>query len=202
MKNLVWLVLSPMLLTQGVSAEAQQAAKIRKIGWLSVASPPSTGQPNQLSLTRVRGHDRFFQGLRELGWVEGQNLVIERRYGRGKTENLADLASELVDLKVEVIVVADSTGIRPAARATSSIPIVMTVSSDPVGAGYIASLARPGGNITGLSNISPDLAGKRLEQLKEVVPKMSRVAILGHQLTVTGQSLQTLPQRWVSSCKH
>lgn len=120
-----------------------------------------------------------FQGLLTLGYSEGKNIVIEARYAEGRLDRLPDLAAELVRLNVEVIVVGDSAAIRPAAQATSRIAIVMTVSNDPVGAGYIVSLARPGGNITGLSNLSSDLFGKRLELLQEVVPKLSRVVVLG-----------------------
>jgi ABC-type uncharacterized transport system substrate-binding protein len=158
-------------------AEAQQPAKIRRMGWLSTRSGPSEPGFNKL------GYDRFLQGLREQGWVEGQNLIIERRYAKGKAESLPHLAAELVSLRAEVIVAAESAAIRHAAQATRTIPIVMTVHGDPVGEGYIASLARPGGNITGLSNVSPDLAGKRLELLKEAVPKLPRVAVLGGKPT-------------------
>jgi putative tryptophan/tyrosine transport system substrate-binding protein len=153
--------------------EAQQTAKIHRMGWLSLRTGSSTPDFNR--------HDRFLQGLREHGWVEGQNLIIERRYAKGKEESLPRLAAELVNLRVEVIVAAGSAAIRPATQATRTIPIVMTVSGDPVGRGYAASLAQPAGNITGLSNVSPDLAGKRLELLKEAVPKLPCVAVLGRQ---------------------
>ncbi|HEY6363902.1 MAG TPA: ABC transporter substrate-binding protein [Candidatus Binatia bacterium] len=117
--------------------------------------------------------------LRELGYIEGQNIAIERRYANESRNRLPDLAADLVRLRVDVIVVNNSAAIRPAMEATKMIPIVMAVSSDPVGAGIIDSLARPGGNITGLSNVSPQLAGKRLELLKEAVPQVSSVAVLG-----------------------
>jgi putative ABC transport system substrate-binding protein len=144
--------------------ETQQSAKVRKIGWLSGLVPPT--QP-------------FLQGLRELGWIERQNLIIERRSAEGNLERLPDLAAELVRLRVEIIVAGDSAAIDPARQATKTLPIVMTVSGDPVGAGFVVSLGRPGGNITGLTNVSPELAGKRLELLREFVPRLGRVAVLG-----------------------
>jgi putative ABC transport system substrate-binding protein len=116
--------------------------------------------------------------LRELGYVEGKTLVLELRYGEARTERLPELARELVGLKVDVIVTATDVAIAAVKRETQTIPIVMGNSSDPVGTGFVASLARPGGNITGLSSISPELSGKRLELLKEVVPGLSRVAFL------------------------
>jgi putative tryptophan/tyrosine transport system substrate-binding protein len=144
--------------------EAQQSAKVRKIGWLSGVVPPTPP---------------FLHGLRELGWIERQNLIIERRSAEGNLERLPDLAAELVRLRVEIIVAGDSAAIDPARQATKTLPIVMTVSGDPVGAGFVVSLGRPGGNITGLTNVSPELAGKRLELLKEFVPRLGRVAVLG-----------------------
>ena len=164
----VWLV--ALALTSFRLAEAQQAKKVPRIGFLSFFARPQSPAPSI---------EAFRLGLRDLGYVEGKNLVIEYRYAERKLDRLPDLAAELVRLKVEVIVASDSTTIPFAAQATRSIPIVMMVSDDPVGAGFVASLARPGGNITGLSNVSVDLAGKRLELLKEVVPKLSRVAVLG-----------------------
>jgi putative ABC transport system substrate-binding protein len=116
--------------------------------------------------------------LRELGYVEGKTLVLELRYGEARTERLPELARELVGLKVDVIVTATDVAIAAVKRETQTIPIVMGNSTDPVGTGFVASLARPGGNITGLSSISPELSGKRLELLKEVVPGLSRVAFL------------------------
>jgi putative ABC transport system substrate-binding protein len=151
-------------------AEAQQAKKVPRIGFLSFVGRPNSPTPSI---------EAFRLGLRDLGYAEGQNIVIEYRYAEGKRDRLPDLATELVRLKVEVTVAGDSATIPFAAQATRSIPIVMTVSNDPVGTGLIASLARPGGNITGLSNVSVDLAGKRLELLKEIVAKLSRVAVLG-----------------------
>jgi putative ABC transport system substrate-binding protein len=121
----------------------------------------------------------FRQGLRELKYVEGKNIVIEERYAEGKAERLPALAAELVGLKVDVIVSGGSTPTRAAKEATKTIPIVMANEGDPVGSGFVASLAHPGGNITGLSNLSPELSGKRMELLKEIVPKLSRVAVFG-----------------------
>jgi putative ABC transport system substrate-binding protein len=121
----------------------------------------------------------FLEGLRDLGWIEGQNIAIERRYANANYKQLPDIATELVRLRVDVIVVRDSVASGTAMQATKTIPIVIAVSGDPVEADLIDSLARPGRNITGLTNISPRLAGKRLELLKEAVPGVSSVAVLG-----------------------
>ena len=123
--------------------------------------------------------EAFRQGLRELGYVEGKNIVIEWRSAEGKLDRLPALAAELVRLKVDIIVTAGPTATRAAKEATSTIPIVMAQDTDPVGTGFVASLARPGGNITGLSTLAPELSGKQLELLKEIVPKLSRVAVFG-----------------------
>jgi putative ABC transport system substrate-binding protein len=117
--------------------------------------------------------------LRELGYVEGKNIVIDYRYSGEKIDRLPALAAEVVRLKVEVLVTAGASATRAAKEATSTIPIVMAQDSDPVGNGFVASLARPGGNITGLSTLAPELSGKRLELLKEILPKLSRVAVFG-----------------------
>ena len=117
--------------------------------------------------------------MRELGYVEGKNIVIEWRYAEGKIDRLPALAAELVRLKVDVIVTAGPAATRAAKQATATIPIVMAFDNDPVGSGFVANLARPGGNITGLSTFAPELSGKQLELLKEIVPKLSRVAVLG-----------------------
>ena len=143
--------------------------KIPRIGFL-ITSSPSTIAP------RI---EAFRQGLRELGYVEGKNIVIERRHADGKSDRLPALAVELVNLKVDVIVTGGPTATRPAKEATTSIPIVMTFDDDPVGSGFVASLARPGGNITGLSTLSPEISGKQLELLKEIVPRLGRVAVIG-----------------------
>jgi ABC-type uncharacterized transport system substrate-binding protein len=157
-----------VLLTLAVIAEAQQP-KTPRIGVLVTGSVTTNKSPD----------DAFRQGLRELGYIEGRNIVIEYRYVEGKRDRIPELAAELVRVKVDVLVVAGGTSMTlPVKKATSSIPIVFTNSSDPVGAGLVASLARPGGNVTGLSSVSQDLSGKRLEVLKEVVPKALRMAVL------------------------
>jgi putative ABC transport system substrate-binding protein len=147
-------------------AQAQQATKIPRIGILRVGS---SGDPYV---------EAFRQGLRDLGYVEGRNITIEYRYAEGKENRLAELAADLVRLKVDIIVVGGTQAITAVKNATQTIPIVMGASSDPVGTGLVASLARPGGNITGLSLLSPELSGKRLELLKEMVPKVSRFGLL------------------------
>jgi putative ABC transport system substrate-binding protein len=123
--------------------------------------------------------EAFRQGLRELGYVERKNIVIEWRYGQEKPDRVSELAAELVRLKVDVIVSGGNSATQAAKKATNTIPIVMTNDNDPVGNRFVASLARRGGNITGLATLSPEISGKRLELLKEIVPKLSRVAVLG-----------------------
>jgi putative tryptophan/tyrosine transport system substrate-binding protein len=166
-KLLLCLLITVLLITG--SSEAQQPPKVSRIGFLSVL---------HLSAMAER-LDAFRQGLRELGYVERKNIVIEERYGEENPERVRELASEFVRLKVDVIVSGGNSSTQAAKKATNSIPIVMTQSSDPVAAGFIASLARPGGNITGLSTIAPEISGKRLELLKEIVPGLSRVAVFG-----------------------
>jgi putative ABC transport system substrate-binding protein len=148
--------------------DAQQAKAISKVGYLSVLSSSSDS-------ARI---EAFRQGLRELGYVEGQNIFIEARYAQGKLEQLPDLAAELVRLKVDVIVVGGSTATRAVKNSTKLIPIVMAHGSDPVELGFVASLARPAGNITGLTHLAPELGGKRLEMLKDIVAHLSRVGVL------------------------
>jgi len=160
------LLLATVFLTTAALAEAQQPKKIPRIGFLS-GTPDA--QKNRLAA--------FQKGLRELGYLEGQNIAIDYRWTAGKNERLPDLAAELVRLKVDVIVTV-SRGIQAAMDATKTIPIVMATSGDPVASGFVVSLARPGGNITGLSQMSPELGGKRLELLKEVLKKVSVVAVL------------------------
>ncbi len=155
------------ILAAPAPAEAQQA-KVPRIGLLSPFSPSDA----------ALWHQAFRQGLRDLGWVEGKNISIEYRYAEGRTDRLPDLAADLVRLKVDIIVVSVTTDALAAKKATGTIPIVMASVGDPVASGLVASLARPGGNITGLSQIAPELVGKRLELLKEIVPKLSRVAVL------------------------
>ena len=168
-KTITVLTLCAMLFALRVSAEAQQPTKVARIGFLN--APPIASIPARI--------DAFRQGLRELGYVEGKNIVIEYRSAEGKAERVPDLAAELVRLKVDVIVSSGPTSTHQAKKATSTIPIVMAFDDDPVGSGLVASLARPGRNITGLSTLSPELSGKQLELLKEIIPTLSRVAVLG-----------------------
>ncbi len=158
------------LLAAPLPAEAQQAGKVYRVGWLRFLSNPPTGPT----------HDAFRQGLRELGYVEGQNVVIEYRGAGRKHERYPKVAAELVRLKVDVIVAGPAPpAIRAAKQATRTIPIVMVGAFvDPVEAGFVASLARPGGNITGLTNLDSELHPKRLELLKEAFPRISRVIII------------------------
>jgi putative ABC transport system substrate-binding protein len=160
-----------------VEAWAQQPTKVPRIAWLT--SSPLSGNANRI--------EAFRQGLRELGYVEGKNIVIEYRSGEGNRARVPALAVELVHLKVDVIVTAGASTTRAAKAATTTVPIVMAQDIDPVESGFVTSLARPGGNITGLSTLGPELSGKRLELLKEIVPKLSRVAVLGTS-TVPGHS--------------
>src|SRR5262245_47690230 len=185
----VTLALTLMVALHPVSA--QSGTRVRRIGWLDTGSPRSEEQYRQSPGVR-----RFLEGLGELGWFEGQNLGIEWRHAGESAERLAAFAAELVQLRVDVLVAGDSRAIPAVQRATNTIPIVMTVSWDPVASGYVTSLARPGGNITGLANMTAQLARKRLELLAEVVPGMSRVAVLGvidhpdwSELAVAAQAL-------------
>ena len=162
-----------VLLALAVIAEAQQPKKVPRIGFLGASSA-------SVLAARI---EAFRQGLRDLGYVEGKNIVIEWRSAEGKLDRLPALAAELVRLKVDVIVTTGPAPTRPAKEATSTIPIVMAFDNDPVGNGFVASLARPGGNITGLSTLAPEISGKQLEVLKEIVPRLSRVAVLGSSTT-------------------
>ena len=180
-ENVFSLALCALLLALCASAHAQQPTKVLRIGYLSANSRSAVS-------TRT---DAFRQGLRELGYVEGKNIVIEWRYAEGKPNRLPALAAELVYLKVDIIVSASPPATRAAKEGTPTIPIVMTQDSDPVGNGFVASLARPGANISGLSTLAPELSGKRLELLKEIVPRLSRVAVLGTSTEPgNGQSLE------------
>mgnify|MGYP001396157966 CR=1 FL=1 len=154
----------------------QQAPKIPRIGFLGSTAPSAVS-------ARV---EAFRQGLRELGYVEGKNILIEWRFAEGKPERLPALAAELVQLKMEVIVTSGPSTTRAAKAATSATPIVMGFDLDPVGSGIVASLAHPGGNITGLSSLAPEISAKQLELLKEVVPRLSHVAVLSRSTTPGG----------------
>jgi putative tryptophan/tyrosine transport system substrate-binding protein len=160
----VWLV--ALALASFRLAEAQQPKKVPRIGFVAVS-----GDPNTSNIVEFR------RGLRDLGYIEGKNILIEYRYAEGVAE-FPNLATELVRLKVDVIVVPSTAGAQAAKNATTTIPVVFTSVGDPVGTGVVASLARPGGNVTGLSNLSPELSGKQLELLKEAFPKISHVAVL------------------------
>jgi putative tryptophan/tyrosine transport system substrate-binding protein len=162
-------IITLIVLTAAFTADAQQRTKVPVIGYLNTAS---------LSANAAR-IEALRQGLRELGYVEGKNLIIEWRSAEGKLDRLPALAAELARLKVDVIVTAGASDTRAAKEATNTIPIVMTQDTDPVASGYVASLARPGGNITGLSTLASEISGKRIELLNEIIPKLSRVAVLG-----------------------
>ena len=161
-------ILAISLTLAALVASAQQVPKPTKIGVFFTVTPPAAA-PNLEALRK---------GLRELGHVEGTTFVLLPRYGEAKAERFPELAHELVSLKVDVIVVSTDLAVAATRRETRTIPIVMALSTDPVGAGFVASLARPGGNVTGLTNVAPELAGKRLELLSELVPGLARVAFL------------------------
>jgi len=166
-KIILCLALCALFVALSLPADAQQPKKVPRIGVLHSGSPSSTAAQR----------DAFRQGLRELGYIEGQNITVEHRYAEGVVE-FPNLATELVRLKVDVIVVPSTPGAQAAKNATTTIPIVFTGVGDPVGTGVVASLAHPGGNVTGLSNLTPELAGKQVELLKEAFPKISHVAVL------------------------
>jgi putative ABC transport system substrate-binding protein len=156
--------------TWPLAAHAQQPAKLPTIGFLGAAT----------AAVQRQWIDAFVQRLRELGWIEGRTIAIEYRWGEGREERFAEVAAEFVRLKVDIIVTSGTVAVMAAKQATSMIPIVFATAGDPVGNRLVASLARPGGNVTGLSNQSPDLAGKRIELLREVVPGLRRLAIMGN----------------------
>jgi putative ABC transport system substrate-binding protein len=167
--GLLSMLLVVVMLTVAVTAEAQPQAKIPRIGYVSGTGDSSNPGPYVEALR---------QGLRDLGYIEGKNFVIEYRGAEGKPDRMASLAAELVHLNVDVLVLPTTPAIHAAKRATTTIPIVMVTQVDPVAAGLIDSLARPGGNITGVATLQRDLSGKRLELLKEVVPRLARVGVL------------------------
>jgi len=172
--------MSTLILAAVHPVGAQQAKKVPRIGFLSSGSP---------SATTPEFGEAFQQGLRDLGYVEGENILIEYRWAEGKFDRVTELAAELVRLKVDIILAPNSGIARAAKKATSTIPIVMANGGDPFVDGLVASLARPGGNVTGLTNLSSELAGKRLELLKEILPRLDRVAVLRSGLEST-QSAQ------------
>jgi putative ABC transport system substrate-binding protein len=168
MKNIIMgLTLCALLLALGLPAEAQQPAKIHRAGLLTWAAPPPPSTPTP-----------FEQGLRQLGYVEGQNIAIERRFANGQMDRLPELATDLARLPLDVILTQSFPAALAAKQATTTIPIVVMGAGDPVATGLVASFARPGGNITGVSALETELSGKRLEMLKETFPKLARVAVL------------------------
>jgi ABC-type uncharacterized transport system substrate-binding protein len=170
-KHCFYFVLSALLFALCFSASAQQPANVPRVGYLSNRIKPTTAMPD-------RFEDAFRQALRDLGYIEGKNILVEYRYAEGMGGLIPDLVAELIQLKVDVIVSTTIRGIRAAKQATKTIPIVMVTTADPVAAGLVDGLARPGGNITGLTRLTRELSGKRLELLKEVVPEISRVGVL------------------------
>ena len=175
-QNRKWVGIFAIVLTfafGGAVAKAQQPKKVPRIGLLYSVSA-SSGAPR---------NEAFRQGLRELGYVEGSNIILEYRYADSKLDRLPELAAELVRLQVDVIVTSGPGPTRSAKAATVTIPIVMARDTDPVGNGFVASLARPGGNITGLSSLAPEISGKHVELLKEIVPRLARLAVLGTSTT-------------------
>jgi ABC-type uncharacterized transport system substrate-binding protein len=168
-REIVICLLTTALLPESFLAEAQQAGKVPRIGYVSTTGDANNPGPQI---------EAFRQGLRDLSYIEGKDIVVEYRYIEGKMDRTPGLVTELVQLKVDMIVVTGLTPVRAAKEATKTIPIVMVTTQDPVATRLIDSLARPGGNITGLARLTRDLSGKRLELLKEVVPNMSRVAVL------------------------
>ena len=173
------IVVAMILLALAVKAEAQQTGKIPRVGILFIGS---RDQPHL---------EAFKQGLRERGYTEGKNIVLDYRYAEGKVDRLPSLAAELVELKVDVIVTTSGNSAKAASEATKTIPIVLTTGADPVKSGLAESLAKPGGNVTGLSIIEEDLSGKRVDILKETLPKMTRMAYLWHPLAVSYSAADT-----------
>ena len=166
-KTIIGLSLGSILLALGLPAQAQQPSKVARIGYLNPGDPVS----------RTYRTEAFRQGLKELGYIEGKNIIIEYRFAEARSERLPELARDLVRLKVDIIFAGGHEATEAAKNATQMIPIVST-NQDPISAGFVASLPRPGGNITGLVNLTSELVGKRLELLKEVIPQLSRVAVL------------------------
>ena len=177
MKASVLSILFVVLLAVAVIADAQQPGKVARIGYVD----SSTASDSTVRL------EAFLREMRKLGWIEGKNIAIEYRYAEGKRDRFPELAAELVRLKVDLIVV-EGTGLALAAKsATTTIPIVVTTVGDPVGAGLVASLARPGGNVTGLASLTPQLNTKRLEILKDTVPKLTRVGLISSAVGVAAE---------------
>jgi len=169
-RKFFWLI-TAILLALLHRAEAQQPGKIPRIGYLSRRGEPTSTNPDPNA-------NAFRTGLRDLGYVEGKNILIDFRYAEGRAERFPSMIAELLQLKVDILVSGTSQAIRVAKEATQTIPIVMAITGDPVSDGLVSSLARPGGNLTGLTRLTQDLGGKRLELLKESIPKVSRVGVL------------------------
>ena len=167
-KKIILFALCSLFLAPWSEVDAQQTGKVFRIGLLD----PSDARTSAVRL------EAFWQEIRKLGWIEGNNFTIESRFGEEKTGHLAEIAADLVRLKVDVIVCASTAAALAAKKATTSIPIVMANSADPVGAGLVASLAQPGGNVTGMSGLTVELNTKRLEILKDAVPELTRVGLL------------------------
>src|SRR5499427_600403 len=170
-------IMSGSILVAPLVGEAQQAGKLYRIGLLGGSPPNSRGGR--------RAWEGFFQGLRELGYVEGQNILVEGRWYGERTDRLPALAGELVQLKVDVIVAGAAPAPEAAQRATSTIPIIMAIHTDPIGSGLVANLAKPGKNVTGLSTLGPEMGGKPLPLPKEVIPGISRAAVLSNPTDTT-----------------
>lgn len=166
---LFWTAISAVLFAGNFSIEAQQTTKIPRVGYISASGGVSTPDPQ---------FEAFTRGMRDLGYIDGKSIVIEYRYAEANLDRIPDLVAELVRLNVDVLVASALPAIRAAKQATKTIPIVMSTTVDPVENGLVDSLARPGGNLTGLSRLTRELSGKRLELLKEVLPKLSRVGVL------------------------
>jgi len=181
-------VLGLSLLAAPLAAKAQQSGKVYRIGFLFAGSPPPPSAPAPL-------RDAFLQRLQELGWIVGQNMVVESRWAEGWIERLPTLATELVQLQVDIILVGDGLAIVAAKQATRTIPIVMWTSLDAVEQGFVASLAHPGGNVTGMTTMDADLNPKRLELLKETVPGSSRMTVLACK-ALPGQEVYPGGQVW------
>jgi putative tryptophan/tyrosine transport system substrate-binding protein len=172
-----------VLLALGVTAEAQQPGKVHRIGFVSARADPTPTTPDSSA-------DALRQGLRNLGYIEGKNIVVEYRYFEGKVDRIPSLVAELLPLKLDVLVSVNTLAIRAFKQATKTLPIVIVINDDPVTTGIVNSLARPGGNITGLTRLTRELSGKRLELLKEAVPKLSRVGVLDDASTDIQASFQ------------
>ena len=178
-KKILLLALSALLMALSFPAQAQQPAKVPRIGFVSGRGSPTPTTPDTSA-------DAFRQGLRDLGYVEGNNILVEYRYIEAKRDRIPGIVAELVQLNVDVFVSPTQSVIRAAKQATKTIPIVMAINGDPVALGLIDSLASPGGNITGLTSLNRELSGKRLELFKEVVPRISRIGVLTDAASGTG----------------